>query len=596
MTTTVIGNAPRTTTYTYDEQNRLHTVTDPENGLTSYYYNVVGALERTELPNGTYETRTYDDRDHLLNASTFGPDDALLAGFSYELDNVGNRELVIEDLGDRTRVVDYAYDELYRLIGESIYEDPADPTDLIGETADRTISYAYDDVGNRLTRDDSADGSTSYLYDPMDRLLEETLTELAGDVVKHTYGYDANGNTISKTSVTNGTVTNHATYGWDPENRLVGADTDGDGTSDVTYEYDADGMRVAKADAAEETRFLLDKNRPYAQVLEEYPPGGILQVSYVHGLDLISQDRHGDTGKSFYHVDGLGSTRALSSASGIITDRYIYDAFGRTIGEEGLTGNVHLFAGEARDSVVGLDYLRARWMDTDSGRFVARDGFEGVLNSPVTLHRYLYVGANPVNDLDPNGNFSLSSVLATVGIIGILVTIPGDSTPDTNKSSIRAKLFTISVVEPALKELSRITKRSFDSKDAVHLLVGTALQESLLIHRRQIGGGPARGFFQMEPSTHDDIFKNYLAFRKSLKQAVESFQWPFFSSSFQLQYNDRYAAVMARVHYARVPASIPSFSDVKAMANYWKTYYNTPLGKGAVKEFEDKYRAARLDK
>ena len=47
--------------------------------------------------------------------------------------------------------------------------------------------------------------------------------------------------------------------------------------------------------------------------------------------ESIRYRSHGDTGKSFYHVDGLGSTRALSDALGIVTDRYIYDAYGNTI-------------------------------------------------------------------------------------------------------------------------------------------------------------------------------------------------------------------------------------------------------------------------
>jgi len=44
------------------------------------------------------------------------------------------------------------------LIGEEIL----DPGDLI---PDRTIAYTYDDVGNRLTRNDSAEGVTTYSYD-----------------------------------------------------------------------------------------------------------------------------------------------------------------------------------------------------------------------------------------------------------------------------------------------------------------------------------------------------------------------------------------------------------------------------------------------
>jgi hypothetical protein len=58
--------------------------------------------------------------------------------------------------------------------------------------------------------------------------------------------------------------------------------------------------------------------------------------------------------RSYYHVDGLGSTRALTNASGLVTDRYIYDAFGRPIGQVGITGNVYLFAGEQRDANVDV--------------------------------------------------------------------------------------------------------------------------------------------------------------------------------------------------------------------------------------------------
>ena len=98
-------------------------------------------------------------------------------------------------------------------------------------------------------------------------------------------------------------------------------------------------------------------------------------VSYVYGNDLISQNRGG--AKSFYHVDGLGSTRALTNASGVVTDRYVYDAFGRTIGQVGSTVNVYLFAGEQRDANVGLDYLRARYLSVGTGRFYGRDPFDG---------------------------------------------------------------------------------------------------------------------------------------------------------------------------------------------------------------------------
>jgi RHS repeat-associated protein len=144
-------------------------------------------------------------------------------------------------------------------------------------------------------------------------------------------------------------------------------------------------------------------------VLEEYTPGGVIKVSYVYGNDLISQDRGG--AKSFYHVDGLGSTRALTNASGVVTDRYVYDAFGRTIGQPiGNTPNSYLFAGEQRDANVGLDYLRARYLSVGTGRLYGRDPLLQTSAGVLLKSAYLYAGGNPVNMFDPSGMISLGDV------------------------------------------------------------------------------------------------------------------------------------------------------------------------------------------
>ncbi|WP_156341381.1 hypothetical protein [Pseudanabaena sp. 'Roaring Creek'] len=61
------------------------------------------------------------------------------------------------------------------------------------------------------------------------------------------------------------------------------------------------------------TSYLLDANRDYAQVLEEYDSSGT-QVFYQYGHDLISQNRNGV--KSFYLYDGLGSPNPHSARNG----------------------------------------------------------------------------------------------------------------------------------------------------------------------------------------------------------------------------------------------------------------------------------------
>ncbi len=87
---------------------------------------------------------------------------------------------------------------------------------------------------------------------------------------------------------------------------------------------------------------MVDKNRPYARVLEEYENGS-LTVSYVYGDDLISQDRGS---RFYYQYDGQMSTRQLTDGIGDVTDIYVYDGFGILIDQAGVTVNNYLYTGE----------------------------------------------------------------------------------------------------------------------------------------------------------------------------------------------------------------------------------------------------------
>jgi RHS repeat-associated protein len=388
------------TSFTFDVLNRTQTVTDPQGGVTTYSYDAASNLVSTTLPNGTSETRQYDNLNRLVFLQNTGPG-GVISSYQYTLGPTGIRTDVLEDTG---RKVHYDYDPLYRLIAESI----TDPVN-----GNRNIAYTYDNVGNRLTMNDSAQGLTTYQYDDNDRLMLEAL---AG--VMTNYTYDNNGNTLSKVT----SATDQAFYHWDFENRMIGADvTDASGTHHLAYKYNANGIRVASVTDGNETRYQIDANRPYAEVLVEYTPSGLITVSYAYGNALISQSRGGVL--SYYDVDGLGSTRALTNSNGVVTDRYIYDAFGRTISRTGTTTNIYLFAGEQRDANIALDYLRARYLNVGSGRFVSRDPLSGIPRYPVSLAPYLYAGVDPVNKVDPLGRqYTLPEVLTTISLITTLNT------------------------------------------------------------------------------------------------------------------------------------------------------------------------------
>ncbi len=388
------------TTYEYDEQNRLEKVTDPDLAETKYLYDAEGNLERTQLPNGVVETRTYDEL-HRLKLLQYQRNGVTIQSFDYTLDPIGHRKVVTELNG---RKVEYEYDDLYRLTKETIFA-PAG-------AVERTVSYGYDAVGNRLTKTDSVGGVTVYTYDDNDRLLREELRQ-NGVLVKATeYRYNANGNTTRK--IENGTQ--ETVYTWNKENRLIGVQTPTG--ENISYAYDADGVRVSKTVNEVTTEYLVDKNRDYAQVLEELVNDSAI-ASYVYGLDLISQER-GNV-DSYYLVDGLGSTRGLTDASGVVTDTYSYDAFGNLIASTGNVENDYLFAGEQFDPNLGDYYLRQRYYNPSVGRFTRVDSYEGRRIDPMSRHDYLYAHLNPVNYIDPTGLYtdmmSLSSGMAALGAL-----------------------------------------------------------------------------------------------------------------------------------------------------------------------------------
>lgn len=137
------------------------------------------------------------------------------------------------------------------------------------------------------------------------------------------------------------------------------------------------------------------------------------------------------------------------------------------------------------------------------------------------------------------------------------------------------------VIQPALERFS-----GFDSALA-QLLIGTAAQESQLGNWLKQEQGPALGIWQMEPFTHDDIHKTFLAFRPELRKKLYlasdmknyGAQTP---PAYLLCTNLIYSCLMARIRYMRVRARIPPFNDITAQANYWKANYNTKAGKGDV--------------
>ena len=123
-------------------------------------------------------------------------------------------------------------------------------------------------------------------------------------------------------------------------------------------------------------------------------------------------------------------------------------------------------------------------------------------------------------------------------------------------------------VVPALQKLGLY------SQNAEYLLMGTAAIESDFINFVQIGGGPARGMFQMEQVTYLDIVNRYLALpgNKTFRDTAFAMALTNPPSFLELSGNHLFSAALARIKYRMISASIPS--TLTDQAQYWWTHYN----------------------
>lgn len=150
------------------------------------------------------------------------------------------------------------------------------------------------------------------------------------------------------------------------------------------------------------------------------------------------------------------------------------------------------------------------------------------------------------------------------------------------------KQMTEYVIDPALKAVDLY------SPQASRLLLLTGWVESRYKYVAQVGGGPARSFWQVEPSTADDHYKNYLNFRQPLFDAIADFRG-FASIQQELVYNMGFAVIMARLKYRRNKMALPMVNDLEGQAFIWKKVYNTHLGSGTEEKFIEMCQGLSLE-
>ncbi len=378
--------------YGYDEIGRLSDVEAVKRGgagiseLTHYQYDAAGSLEMITYPTGTTTDYDYDELNRLTSVTNRNSQSQTLSSFIYTLNDNGSRDHVVETMGGQAATIEWDYDALGRLARETCGSDYTD--------------YISDLVGNRLTKKFNGATMVTYQYDTFgnDRLLLED--NATGEDVAYEY-YD---NGALKKKTVGSIITN---YGYD----LRGCLTSLSGGVNTTYAYDPAGIRVS----AGSTTYLIDPYNPtgYAQVFKKIT--GTEEITYTIGNDVISQADA--TGIAYLIYDGHGSVRQLVDNTGSLVtgQQFNYDAYGNLTNTVSPQTNL-LYAGEQWDTALRMYYLRARYYDPANGRFNALDPFAGNSQDPISLHKYLYCHADPINYVDLSGynEFSITGLMGNI--------------------------------------------------------------------------------------------------------------------------------------------------------------------------------------
>ena len=443
----LIDTRGNVTTFTYDELSRPLTRRDPVGRLTSLTYDQAGNIREQLDRLGRRTTFSYDGINRLATATY--PD--AVVTYSYD---AASRPTRIDD--SQSGFVEWTYDDASRLLTETTtngavsydYNNANQPTSMTA--ADRLpVNYGYDTAGRLATISQGAEVftygydqlsrvtslqrpngvTTSYSYDSLSRLTRLThalgqaledfqytytadgliatieslaaTTQLPADknagpadganrinqLGSASYSFNELGQTTSKVDAAGTT-----SYQWDARGRLNQVNLP-DGQT-ISYSYDAIGRRSNRTAAGNTTTFLYNGTEV---VLDRNTNGSTVDYLNGPGIDSLLRQQSTSSGALYFTQDHLGSTTALTNASGGVVERSQYEAFGAS---QGSSLTRYGFTGRERDDVTGLLYYRARWYDPQQGRFISQDplGFNGG-----DTNLYSYVWQNPLNYRDPLG-------------------------------------------------------------------------------------------------------------------------------------------------------------------------------------------------
>lgn len=411
------GDSPATYQYAYDSLGRLiasEKKDEAGNSLLRVYqrYDDFGQLigQIWCVGNNSYsESYTYTT-DDLLSAMVTGTGETLQFGYDdlQRLTSVGNGQ--------------YTKNYSYHNLSETRTTMQVSQVQYNGLPTALAYGYTYDALGNIATYSAPGKGMVTYTYDAQGQLLsavgDETYTytyDSAGNILTangHTYTYGARGwpdvltafdgeriafdLLANPISYYNGT---RWTFTWENGRNLATAT---DGTTNISYAYDADGLRTSKTVGGTVHYYTYTSG----QLLREAYNGNTLDFFYDASGYPYALKYNSTT---YYYITNLqGDVMYLVDAEGNTVASYEYDPYGNIISATGTMSDINplRYRGYYYDSELEMYYLQSRYYDPAIGRFINADIYASTGQGVIGYNMFAYCINAPVNRVDTSGEIS----------------------------------------------------------------------------------------------------------------------------------------------------------------------------------------------
>lgn len=228
-------------TYEYDDEMRIIKVLESGNETASYTYDANGNKASETLANGVVSTYSYNNANRITKLVTKSGETTISEyEYSYYLD--GSDSCKIRKENGIIETTSYEYDSLKRLTQETISR---------GSTVVDTYSYEYDDYGNRskMTASGTADYTTVYDYNDADgnytTLLQKEIKTVENEAETTSASVLASNPADLLNTVSSGSETEETVYSYDANGNQITKTTS---EKTETYTYDGLNQLIGFAD------------------------------------------------------------------------------------------------------------------------------------------------------------------------------------------------------------------------------------------------------------------------------------------------------------------------------------------------------------